>query len=116
MNPLTDDEINRIRKFNEIIQLFRDEDNKIPASYLAAFLMVAIDPNKGPTHYAQSMGTIQPVASRLLLEIGASARHKDQSLGLVDCRISATSLRDKEYYLTDKGLSLAKKISAIMAR
>lgn len=111
---LTEDEIRILMKLNAAIDILRSYDHKIPASYISAALNVAINPGNGPTHYAKAMGTIQPIASRLLLEIGEKARHRDGPLGLVEAQISPESLRDKQYHLTAKGLDLAKRLADVL--
>lgn len=113
-HKLNDADAHALKKCWRIIEAFRKVDHKIPASYIAAFLAVALQPSKGPTHYAQVLGTIQPIASRLLLELGAKARHKDESLGLVDREVSAHSLRDQEYFLTHKGAALMAELISII--
>ena len=97
-----------------MVKAFREVDSKMPSSYLAAFLAVALKPGYGPTEYAKELGTIQPIASRILLEIGAQPRGGMQGLGLVDRRASAESLRNQEYYLTPKGRALLRKIAAAL--
>lgn len=113
-HKLSEAEAQALVKCRRIVEAFRKVDHKMPASYIAAFLAVALEPSKGPTHYAKSLGTIQPIASRLLLEIGPKARHKDEPLGLVDKDVSAHSLRDHEYFLTHKGKQLMGELTAIM--
>lgn len=113
-HKLTEAEMKALAKCRRIIEVFRKVDHKIPASYIAAFLAVAMEPSKGPTHYANVLGTIQPIASRMLLEIGPKARHKDEPLGLVDKDVSAHSLRDHEYFLTFKGKALMQEIIGIL--
>jgi hypothetical protein len=113
-HKLSEAETKALQKCQKIIKAFRRVDHKIPASYMAAFLAVALDPAKGPTHYAQALETIQPIASRLLLEIGPKARHKEEPLGLVDKDVSAHSLRDHEYFLTHKGKNLMAELISIV--
>ena len=88
----------------------------MPSSYMSAFLAVAMNPGAGPTDLARVMGTIQPIASRVLQEIGQRARHGDEPLQLVDQRISPHSGRNREYFLTTKGELLKRRILEIMAR
>jgi DNA-binding MarR family transcriptional regulator len=87
---------------------------RMPSSYMEAFLVVALKPGYGPTEYAKELGTIQPIASRILLEIGAQPRGGTEGLGLVDRRVSDESLRNQEYYLTPKGKELLRKIAAAL--
>lgn len=114
VHKLSDDDAKALAKVNAIINVFREADHKIPASYIAAFLAVALEPGKGPTHYAKSLNTVQPIASRLLLEIGQKSRHKDEPLGLVDREVSPHSLREQEYFLTHKGKAMMNNLLEII--
>jgi hypothetical protein len=113
-HELTDEEQTSLAKLKRSIELFRELESRIPSSYIDAFLAVALDPGKGPTAYAKAMNTIQPIASRALLEIGPKARQKEESLGLVDRQVSALSLRDQEYFLTPKGRKLLRDLLNVM--
>lgn len=94
------------------IDRFRDLNPKMPSSYIAAFLAVAIKPGFGPSQYAKDLGTIQPIASRLLLEIGPKAREREgPGMGLVTSKVNPESRREVEYTLTPKGMQLARQIS-----
>ena|SRR5215204_5236996 len=97
-----------------VVSAFRKVDPKMPTSYMAALLAVAMKPGHGPTEYAKDLGTIQPIMSRILLEIGVPVREGAQGLGLVDRRVSAESLRNQEYYLTQKGKALLREIAAAL--
>lgn len=114
IHALSDAEASALQKCRLIVEAFRTIDHKIPASYIAAFLAVALQPGKGPTAYAQVLDTIQPIASRMLLEIGPKARHKSTPLGLVDKDVSAHSLRDHEYFLTPRGRKLMADLIGIL--
>lgn len=114
VHKLSEAEAKALIKARRLVEAFRKVDHKIPASYIAAYLAVALEPSKGPTHYAKVLGTIQPIASRMLLEIGPKARHKDEPLGLVDKDVSPHSLRDHEYFLTLRGKALMQEIIEIM--
>lgn len=83
---------------------------KMPLTYARAFVEVARNPGKGPTVYGLAMNMAQPVASRVLLEIGPNTRHRDQPDHLVDWTFAAHSLREKEYYLTPKGHTLMREL------
>lgn len=100
----------------DLINCFREVDPKMPSSYMAMFMAVAREPGMGPTHYAQRIGTIQPIASRILLEIGIKARERQQPLGLVDRTSGSEDLRSQAYYLTTKGRLLERKIHAAVKR
>jgi hypothetical protein len=108
-----------LSKVIRIVEAFRDVEGRMPTSYADAFLRVAAKPGHGPSEYSKDMGTTQPVASRLLLEIGsvesgAKSRHRERGLELVDRQVSDMSLRNHEYFLTPKGLRLVNKLISII--
>jgi DNA-binding MarR family transcriptional regulator len=110
-----DDEAQAFSKAAQLIDLFRAIDPNMSSSYIAAFLAVARKPGLGPTEYAKDLGTIQPIASRILQEIGQKSRYDGREpLKLVDNQLSATSLRNKEYFLTPRGQLLYKQVLAVM--
>lgn len=76
----------------------------------SAFLAVAITPGWGPTEYAKALGTIQPIASRWLLDLGSSGR-EHEGLGLVERTTSLENLRHVHYTLSPKGDVLARKLA-----
>jgi hypothetical protein len=82
----------------------------MPSSYIDAFLLVALKPGASPTDYARDLGTIQPIASRILLELGNHPRARDHELALVDRVQSPTSLVKQEYFLSPKGYRLMNEL------
>jgi hypothetical protein len=59
---------------------------------------------------------VQPVASRLLLEIGPQARERDEEgMNLVVSQISPQCLRQTEYILAFKGLRVARQIARMLS-
>lgn len=112
-HELDDDQRKLFRRLKRTIEAFRSLYPNMPTSYVDAFLSVVLEPGKGPSDYAEDMGTIQPIASRVLLEIGTKARLRDEGLHLVDRQLSDTSLRNHELFLTPKGRQLMKQIEKI---
>lgn len=105
-----------IEKLSRVIDHFRLVDSKMPTSYVAAFLAVTMKPGNGPTEYARMCGTIQPIISRILLEIGPKARRGEGlGLGLVDRVVHETSLRNQRYFLTAKGKHLLASVLRTMS-
>jgi hypothetical protein len=49
--------------------------------------------------------------SRNLLDIGERNRHMEEGFGLVAARNNPMNLREKEYFLTDKGRALLHSIT-----
>ena len=113
-HELTDDQREALEKLKQVVDLVRAIEARVPTSYLDAFLCVAREPGKGPTHYAKRMNTIQPIASRVLLEIGVKARERNASLGLVDRQIDPETLKRHEYFLTPKGRRLLAQMFQAM--
>ena len=109
-NPITNYERDALGTAASLINAFRAIDPRMPSSYMSAFLAVAMNPGEGPTQYARAMGTIQPIASRILQEIGQRARHGDEPLQLVDQRLSTQDARQRQYFLTTKGELLKRRI------
>lgn len=105
-HDLTDDQREALLKLKRALELFRAIEPRMPSSYVDAYLSVALEPGKGPTEYAKDMQTIQPIASRVLLEIGSKAREREEGLGLVDRQANPETLRSHEYFLTQKGKRL----------
>jgi len=103
LHELSDEDRKDLRKVKRVIEIFRNLDQRMPSSYMDAFLAVATDPGKGPTAYAKDLNMVQPIAARVLLEIGPKARSRDEPLALVDRQNAPDSLRDLQYFLTPKG-------------
>lgn len=113
---LTSAETQALIRLAWIIDRFRELNSKMPSSYIAAFLAVAIKPGFGPSQYAKDLGTIQPIASRLLLEIGPKAREREgPGMGLVTRKISPENGREVEYTLTPEGARLARQIGRMLS-
>jgi len=105
-----------IDAYMAITNAFRAREPKMTAGYIAAFMAVARHPGQGPTDYARMLGTVQPVMSRTLLEIGKKARQREEGLGLVDSESDPGDLRQSRYFLTTKGKLLYKEIMAVRDR
>jgi hypothetical protein len=113
--PLEGADATAVEKLSRAIDHFRLVDPKMPTSYVSAFLSVAMRPGEGPTEYARMMGTIQPIVSRILLEIGPKARRGNgPGLGLVDRVVHESSLRNQRYFLTAKGRHLLSNVLRTM--
>jgi hypothetical protein len=105
-----------LRVLAKVADLLLMINPKMPLSYLRAFIEVALSPGKGPTAYANSLGLVQPVASRILMEIGPSARTRSAPDHLVYWVSSPLNGREKEYYLTPKGLTLMYDVLRALER
>ncbi len=114
--PPNEDTAGHLRAATEMLDAFRAVEPSIPSSYIAAFLAVAMDPGHGTAHYSKSLGMLQPVGSRVLLEIGQKTRTGGPGLGLVAAEYDKDDLRLKRYFLTAKGRGLLSKIDVAMSR
>jgi len=89
---------------------FREVYPKATLRQASAFLAVAVTPGYGPTEYAKALGTVQPVASRWLLDLGSNGR-EHEGLGLLERRVDPENLRQVQYTLTPDGDVLARSIA-----
>ena len=110
-DPPTGQEATTLDRLSMVIDAFRLVDPKMPSSYISAFLAVARKPGFGPSEYAKMIGTIQPIMSRVLLEIGPRSREGGAGYGLVDRVVHEESLRNQRYFLTPKGKQMIQQIT-----
>jgi DNA-binding MarR family transcriptional regulator len=104
-----EDEI-AVERLRRAVDVFREIDTALPASYLAAFLLVAARPGGSTTEYAAEMGQAQAVTSRILLEIGKKSRTGNPGHELVDSDAHPDDLRRRRVFLTPKGRRLLRKV------
>lgn len=110
---LDEDDHKVIRRLdNALAQLQSRGINTI--NHARALLQVAMEPGQGPTHYGSRLGAIQPVVSRLLLELGIRARNGTPGLNLIDRDEAPDDLRGKRYHMTPDGRVLTKALSGIL--
>lgn len=113
---LPEEAVKKFERLTRAIEVFREFDAGFPTSYAVAFLYVAMEQGKGVSEYARDMGVVQPVASRVLLEIGAKSRSGGEGLGLIEQDFAPNSLRSKQLFLTAKGRQLARKLELALGR
>jgi len=104
------DDALKAQRLLQAVQTFRDVEPAFPASYMAAFLLVALKPGGGPTDYAPHLGTIPPIASRMFLEIGDKARAGGPGYGLITRKHDMDDLRATNYMLTPKGKLFLRRL------
>lgn len=110
---LSTTEARGILRASWIVHEFRSAGHRMTANNIAAFLAVANSPDLGPTEYAKLLGTMQPVASRWLLDLGPKGREGSEGMGLLEREPDLMNLRQVRYRLSDRGMSLAKRVGAI---
>jgi DNA-binding MarR family transcriptional regulator len=106
----------KVEALIRVIDIFREYDTTFPASYIAAFLLVAMKPGKGSSEYARDLGLAQAVTSRLMLEIGQKSRTGEEGLGLLDSSPDGQDLRVRRVFLTNKGRGLLRRVLAAMKK
>lgn len=114
--PPSEATISNLRAGMEFLQAFNELMPRAPMSYGLAFLEVASDPGHGASHYGKRLDFLQPVISRILLEIGQKSRDGGPGAGLVDSIVDPVDLRHKRYHLTPEGKALLKKIDTALSR
>jgi DNA-binding MarR family transcriptional regulator len=92
------------------LEPFRIVRGTMPLQYVFAFLLVAEEEGLGVVDYAKRAGVSISVMSRHLLDIGERNRHMEKGFGLVAFRSNPMELRRHEYFLTDKGRALLRKV------
>lgn len=109
-DPPSEEEIRKADRLERIIDAFRDIDPAMPSSYMRAFVAVAKNPGFGSSVYAKDIGTVQAVASRILLELGQKSRGGGQGYDLLDSDNDPIDFRLKRTFLTPNGRSLWRKL------
>lgn len=105
-HKISDEDMRSLMKIRDIFDMFLALNHKMPLIYARSFIEVALSPGKGPTMYGNAIGTSQPQMSRILLEIGQRARVLESGLKLIDLVPSSDSGRERQAYLTPKGMAL----------
>jgi DNA-binding MarR family transcriptional regulator len=103
-------------KLEHVIDAFRKIDTAMPSSYMRMFLAIARKPGYGSSVYARELGMVQPVASRIILELGQKTRSGGPGYELLDSDIDEEDFRLKRTYLTAKGQELYREIVGIYGR
>lgn len=115
--PPDEETAQTLRAAIAFIEVFRELHDAMPASYIAAFLSVALGPGQRVTDYAQGTGRLRPVASRNLNEMGQKSRRGRPGHQLLDSVKDPEDGRAVNYYLTPKGKQVVERaIKALNAK
>ncbi len=106
----SDGDYEAIRRTFQTIKVFQELGSAMPASYMAVFLAVALEPGLGVSAYADKLGMLRPVCSRAMLEMGKKARTGGPGLELLDSQQDSQDLRAVHYFLTHKGRRLLDRL------
>jgi DNA-binding MarR family transcriptional regulator len=100
-------------KLERVIDTFREVDPAMPSSYIRMFLAIAKKPGHGSSVYARDLGMVQPVASRIILELGQKTRSGGPGYELLDAAIDDEDFRLKRTFLTAQGRDLYRAVLSI---
>lgn len=92
------------------LSAFTDLRNTMPAQFVRAFLLIALDEGKTVGEYAVKSGVSQSVMTRHILELGMRARNRGPGMDLVYTKPNVNNLREHLVFLTDKGRALLAKV------
>jgi DNA-binding MarR family transcriptional regulator len=107
---LTMNEEMRLRSLLRILDHFQDMSLQIPVSMVEIFLLIAMNEGCSLRELVELSGRPQSTVSRQTLDLAERNRNMEPGLGLVTWRIAPDELRRKEYYLTDKGKALLRRV------
>jgi hypothetical protein len=107
---LIDSDHASLTKLHRVIKLFRDVHLEITSSYIDTFMAVARRPGLTVAEYSELVGHIQPVTSRMLLDLGPRTREGKEGLLLIRQVRSKTDLRMVTYTIAPKGARLLMRI------
>ena len=111
---LPEEELSAVRGLLGALEPFFALKGTLPTRCVQAFLLVAEEEGLSVGEYARRANMSMSTMSRNLLDIGDRNRHMEEGMGLVTGRANSMNLREKEYFLTDKGRALAHAISRQM--
>lgn len=114
--PPDDASMRRLVAVADIVGAFRELSPSFPASYMLAFLDVAMRPGGGSTDYMATLETVQPVMSRILVALGPKSRAGEDGFGLIETALDVRDLRRRRSFLTPKGKGLLKRITRAVER
>jgi DNA-binding MarR family transcriptional regulator len=115
MNPVkptfSEEDRDDLRKLYLALKPFFDLDHAVlPAAYIKAALLVAIEEGLGVSDYAERAGASPTVMTRNLLDIGDRNRQRGEGLGLVTQQRDVMDLRKHRAKLTPKGATLLRDV------
>ena len=109
------EESEKIEKIDRVIALVK-EFHTVRATftldYVRAFLAVARDPGKGPTHYGKTLGIKQERASKILLDLAGYSRNSSDRLDLLKYEVDPSDHRARCYFLSGTGRELKERALA----
>jgi DNA-binding MarR family transcriptional regulator len=113
---LPEEDLSAVNNFLGALQPLFDLKGTLPARSIQAFLLVALEGGLSVGAYAERAGISMSTMSRNLLDIGDRNRHMEEGFKLVTSRNNPMNLREKEYFLTDKGRAVIHQIKRQLRR
>lgn len=107
----TEQERDDLRKLYLALKPFFDLDHPVlPAAYIKAAILVAIEEGLGVSDYAERAGASPTVMTRNLLDIGDRNRQRGEGLGLITQERDPWDLRKHRAKMTPKGATLLRNV------
>lgn len=104
-----------LRRFGEALQHFRSQTSPaVPSQVVQAFAAVAADEGKILSDYAAMLGSNLSTASRHFLALTDRSLADFTGHGLVVAREIPHDLRQKGFWLTERGQQLRDEMAAIL--
>jgi hypothetical protein len=111
---LSEDDKKVLGSLAKVLDIFMLERPNIPVYYITILLRIALEEGHSQKFYRDRIGYPSSTMSRSMLALGTRAGDARDSLGLIDERASATSLREYEVVLSAKGRALVKRMAKIL--
>lgn len=105
-----------VRNFLGALEPFFRLKGTLPTRCIQAFLLVAEEEGQSVNGYARRANMSMRTMSRNLLDIGERNRHMEEGFCLVVGRPNPMNLREKVYFLTDKGHALLHSVTRQLKR
>ncbi len=102
----------KVRGTLALVKEFHTVRATFTLDYVRAFLAVARDPGKGPTHYGKTLGIKQERASKILLDLAGYSRNSSDRLDLLKYEVDPSDYRARCYFLSGTGRELKERALA----
>ena len=108
---LSEGDLTVVEALMEALHRLKDQKDTLTVPGALLYLSVALNEGKNQRELAELVGSKQTTVARQLLDIGKNHTKRGSSgLELVDWKFSPTSMREKQYFLTNKGRSLLARM------
>jgi DNA-binding MarR family transcriptional regulator len=116
VRELPNDDVAAIKTLLGALDPFFGLSGRLPARAVQAFLLVASDQGHSVDDYAKRARMSPNTMSRNLADISEHNRYNEPGYALVYRRENPLNRREREFRLSDKGRTLARKIALRLGR